>query len=401
MIPQFRLMQDRIDRVNQVLREQITGMRVVRAFVREPEESARFGAANDELTDDVAAPPGRLMALMFPTVTIVLNVSSVAAIWLGANRISAGDLSVGALIAFLSYLAQILMAVMMATFMAVLVPRAAVCAERIQEVLDTESSVIAPAAPVTELRSRGVVELRDVGFAYPGADEPVLTGISLQSLAGQTTAIIGSTGAGKTTLLNLIPRLFDVTAGAVLVDGVDVRELEPELLWDRIGLVPQRPYLFSGTVASNLRYGKPDATDERDVGGARDRAGPRLRGGHAGRARRADRPGRHQRVRAASASAWPSPGPSCAGPRSTCSTTPSPPSTWPPTPGCGRRSSPTRPTPPSSSSPSGSRPSSPPTRSSCSRTGAPSASAPTTSCSRPAPPTPRSSPRSCRPEDAA
>jgi ATP-binding cassette subfamily B protein len=260
MIPQFRLMQVRIDRVNQVLREQITGMRVVRAFVREPEEGARFGTANDELTTTSLA-AGRLMALMFPTVTIVLNVSSVAAIWLGANRISAGDLSVGALIAFLSYLAQILLAVMMATFMAVLVPRATVCAERIQEVLDTESSVTAPSAPVTELRSRGLVELRDAGFAYPGSDEPVLTGISLRSLAGQTTAIIGSTGAGKTTLLNLVPRLFDVTSGAVLVDGVDVRELQPELLWDRIGLVPQRPYLFSGTVGSNVRYGKPDATD--------------------------------------------------------------------------------------------------------------------------------------------
>jgi ATP-binding cassette, subfamily B, multidrug efflux pump len=260
MIPQFRLMQVRIDRVNQVLREQITGMRVVRAFVREPEESARFGAANGELTTTSLA-AGRLMALMFPTVTIVLNVSSVAAIWLGANRISSGDLSVGALIAFLSYLAQILLAVMMATFMAVLVPRATVCAERIQEVLDTESSVVAPAAPVTELRARAVVELRDAGFAYPGSDEPVLTGISVQSLAGQTTAIIGSTGAGKTTLLNLIPRLFDVTSGAVLVDGVDVRELQPELLWNRIGLVPQRPYLFTGTVGSNVRYGKPDATD--------------------------------------------------------------------------------------------------------------------------------------------
>ena len=260
MIPRFRLMQVRIDRVNQVLREQITGMRVVRAFVREPEESARFGTANDELTT-TSLGAGRLMALMFPIVTIVLNVSSVAAIWLGANRISSGDLSVGALIAFLSYLAQILLAVMMATFMAVLVPRATVCAERIQEVLDTESSVNAPSVPVTVLRSRGLVELRDAGFAYPGSDEPVLTGISLRSLAGQTTAIVGSTGAGKTTLLNLIPRLFDVTSGAVLVDGVDVRDLQPELLWDRIGLVPQRPYLFSGTVGSNVRYGKPGATD--------------------------------------------------------------------------------------------------------------------------------------------
>src|SRR5262245_22037065 len=261
MIPQFRLMQVRIDLVNQVLREQITGMRVVRAFVREPEETARFDGTNGDLTE-TSLRAGQLMALMFPTVTIVLNASSVAAIWLGANRVAAGDLSVGALIAFLTYLAQILLAVMMATFMAVLVPRAAVCAERIQEVLDTEASVTAAAHPVTQLRATGRVELRDAGFAYPGSDEPVLTGIDLRSMAGQTTAIVGSTGAGKTTLINLIPRLFDVTSGAVLVDGVDVRELEPELLWSRIGLVPQRPYLFSGTVASTIRHGKPDATDE-------------------------------------------------------------------------------------------------------------------------------------------
>jgi ATP-binding cassette subfamily B protein len=261
MVPQYRLMQVRIDLVNRVLREQITGMRVVRAFVREPEETARFDGANHDLTATSLA-AGRLMAFMFPIVMIVLNVSSVAAIWLGAGRITDGNLSVGELIAFLSYLAQILMAVMMATFMAVLVPRAAVCAERIQEVLDTESSVAAPAAPVTSLRTRAALELDGAGFAYPGSDEPVLRGVSLTSSPGQTTAIIGSTGAGKSTLVNLIPRLFDVTCGAVLVDGVDVRELEPELLRSRIGLVPQRPYLFSGTVASNVRYGKPDATDE-------------------------------------------------------------------------------------------------------------------------------------------
>jgi ATP-binding cassette subfamily B protein len=261
MVPQYRLMQVRIDLVNRVLREQITGMRVVRAFVREPEETARFDGANQDLTV-TSLTAGRLMAFMFPIVMIVLNVSSVAAIWLGAGRISEGNLSVGELIAFLSYLAQILTAVMMATFMAVLVPRAAVCAERIQEVLDTEPSVAAPPAPVTILRSRGVVELDGAGFAYPGSDEPVLRGVSLTSSAGQTTAVIGSTGAGKTTLVNLIPRLFDVTCGAVRVDGVDVRELEPEMLRSRIGLVPQRPYLFSGTVASNVRYGKPDATDD-------------------------------------------------------------------------------------------------------------------------------------------
>jgi ATP-binding cassette subfamily B multidrug efflux pump len=261
MVPQFRRMQDRIDVINRVLREQITGMRVVRAFVREPEESARFRGVNDELTE-ASLRAGRLMALMFPTVTIVLNVSSVAVIWLGADRISNGSLSVGALIAFLTYLTQILMAVMMATFMAIMVPRAAVCADRIQEVLDTEPSVVVSADPVTELVPRSSVELDDVVFAYPGAEQPVLRGVSLRSLAGQTTAIIGSTGSGKTTLLNLVPRLFDVTSGRVLVDGTDVRQLDPELLRGRIGLVPQKPYLFSGTVASNLRHGRPDATDD-------------------------------------------------------------------------------------------------------------------------------------------
>jgi ATP-binding cassette subfamily B protein len=261
MVPQYRVMQDRIDRVNQVLREQITGVRVVRAFVREPEETERFDGSNDALTI-TSLHAGRLMAFMFPTVTIILNLSSVAALWIGGNRIAAGDLSIGALVAFLSYLIQILMAVMMATFMAVLVPRASVCAERIQEVLDTEPSVRAATSPVTTVAARGGVEFRDVAFAYPGAEEPVISGITLRSLPGQTTAIVGGTGAGKTTLINLVPRLFDVTHGAALVDGVDVRDLQPELLWSRIGLVPQKPYLFSGTVASNLRYGEPDATEE-------------------------------------------------------------------------------------------------------------------------------------------
>ena len=261
MVPQYRVMQDRIDSVNQVLREQITGVRVVRAFVREPEETDRFDGANVPLTE-TSLRAGHLMAFMFPTVTIVLNLSSVAAIWIGSSRIAAGDLSIGALVAFLSDLIQILMAVMMATFMAVLVPRAAVCAERIQEVLDTEPSVRAAATPVTTVNQRSGVELRDVVFAYPGAEEPVLADITLHSRPGQTTAIVGGTGAGKTTLVNLIPRLFDVTGGAVLVDGIDVRDLQPELLWSRIGLVPQKPYLFSGSVASNLHYGKPDATEE-------------------------------------------------------------------------------------------------------------------------------------------
>ena len=274
MIPQFRKMQIRIDAVNRVLREQIIGIRVVRAFVREPDEKVRFAKVNQDVTD-TALVAGRLMAFMFPTVMVILNVSNVAVLWLGADRINSGHMSIGSLVAFLVYLTQILMAVMMATFIAVLVPRAAVCAERIQEVLDTPSSVTTPANPVTHLTMRGSLELRGAGFHYPGAAEPVLCDISFASLAGQTTAVIGSTGSGKTTLIGLIPRLFDVTSGAVLVDGVDIRELDPDVLRDRIGLVPQKPYLFSGTVASNLRYGKPDATDEElwealDVAQARD-----------------------------------------------------------------------------------------------------------------------------------
>ena len=260
MVPGFRLMQTRIDTVNRVLREQITGIRVVRAFVREPYETDRFAVANTELTA-TALRIGRLQALIFPIVMLVLNVSSVAVLWFGAARVDSGEIQVGALTAFLQYLMQILMAVMMATFMLMMVPRAAVCAERIQEVLDTDSSVVPPPDPVTEVAGRGELELRGAGFQYPGATAPVLHDISFRARPGRTTAIIGSTGAGKTTLLTLIPRLVDPTAGAVLVDGVDVRELAPDELWRRIGLVPQRPYLFSGTVASNLRYGNPAATD--------------------------------------------------------------------------------------------------------------------------------------------
>ncbi|WP_422738281.1 ABC transporter ATP-binding protein [Micromonospora sp. WMMD729] len=261
MVPGFRLMQTRIDTVNRVLREQITGIRVVRAFVREPYETERFGVANADLTA-TALRTGRLLALIFPVVMLVLNVSSVAVLWFGAQRVDSGAIQIGALTAFLAYLMQILMAVMMATFMLMMVPRAAVCAERIVEVLDTDSSVVPAATPVTELPSRAELELRGVRFQYPGAVEPVLRDISFRATPGTTTAIIGSTGAGKTTLLSLIPRLVDVSDGAVLVDGVDVRELAPDELWKRIGLVPQRPYLFTGTVASNLRYGNPDATDE-------------------------------------------------------------------------------------------------------------------------------------------
>ena len=261
MVPQFRLMQTRIDSVNGVLREQISGIRVVRAFVREPVEAERFGAANAALTL-TAMRAGRLMALIFPTVLLVLNVSSVAVLWFGASRIDSGQMQIGSLTAFLAYLMQILMSVMMATFMLMMVPRAAVCAERIDEVLATESSVTPPADPITTLRTHGEVEFRAAEFQYPGAAAPVLSDITLRVQAGRTTAIIGSTGSGKTTLVSLIPRLFDVTGGAVLVDGVDVRELAPDLLGSLIGIVPQTPYLFSGTIATNLRYGNPDAGDD-------------------------------------------------------------------------------------------------------------------------------------------
>ncbi len=261
MLPQFRKMQVRIDTINRVLREQLTGIRVVRAFVREPVEVDRFADANTAVTD-TALKAGRLFALMFPFVLLVMNVSSIAVLWFGAARVETGDLQVGSLVAFLSYLIQILMAVMMATFIAVLLPRAAVSGDRIGEVLATESSVVAPVEPVTTFTSTGEVELRGATFSYPGADQPVLQDVTFTAKPGTTTAIIGSTGAGKTTLINLLPRLFDATGGAALVDGVDVREVDPELLWARIGLIPQRPYLFTGTVASNLRYGKPDATDE-------------------------------------------------------------------------------------------------------------------------------------------
>ena len=261
MVPLFRKMQVRIDAVNRVLREQLTGIRGVRAFVREDMESARFGRATDDVTD-VALRAGRVMALMFPVVMLVMNVSSVAVIWFGSFRIEDGSMQVGTLIAFLSYLVQILMSVMMATFMAVMIPRASVSADRIGEVLETESSVRPPSNPVHLAQRRGELEMRDVGFAYPGAEQPVLSGVTFTARAGQTTAIIGSTGAGKTTLVNLMPRLFDATSGSVRMDGVDIRELHPDLLWGHIGLVPQRPYLFSGTVRSNLLYGKPDATED-------------------------------------------------------------------------------------------------------------------------------------------
>ncbi|CAM3025324.1 ABC transporter ATP-binding protein [Prescottella defluvii] len=261
MVPEFRTMQTRIDAVNRVLREQITGIRVVRAFVRERSEAERFDEANTSLTD-TALRVGRLSALMIPLVMMIANLTSVAVIWFGGHEIDNGSMGIGSLTAMLSYIMQILMAVMMASMIAMLAPRAAVCAERITEVLDTEPSVLPPGAPVTVMRQPARVELRDAEFKYPGAEEPVLRGISFTAEPGKTTAIIGATGSGKTTLLNLIPRLLDVTSGSVQVSFTDVRELDPETLRSHIGLVPQKPFLFSGTVATNLRYGKPDATEE-------------------------------------------------------------------------------------------------------------------------------------------
>jgi ATP-binding cassette subfamily B protein len=261
MVPTFRKMQERIDRINEILREQLTGIRVVRAFAREPEEAERFSIANDAVTQ-TALRGGRLQALMFPTATLVVNLSSVAVVWFGADRIAEGTMNPGAMIAFLTYLTQILMSVMMTTWMAALIPRAAVSAERIMEVLETPSSIVIADNPITELSQTAVLQFDHVSFRYPGAEQPVLRDVSFTVRAGETLAIIGSTGSGKTTLMNLIPRLVDATEGTVLLDGVDVRDLAPEALWSRVGIVPQKPYLFSGTVASNLGYGKENATEE-------------------------------------------------------------------------------------------------------------------------------------------
>ena len=262
MIPDSRRMQPKVDEVNRVLREQITGIRVVRAFVRERHEIARFHDSNADLTD-VALRVGRWMFTLFPLVMVVINVSSVGVLWVGAHRVDDGLMEVGPLTAFLSYLMQILMSVMMATFMLMLIPRAAVCADRITEVLETETSVTPPASPQQpDPGRRGHLDVRTATFSYPGADEPVLADVSFEARPGQTVAVVGSTGAGKSTLVNLVPRLFDVTDGSVQVCGVDVRDLEPEVLWAELGLVPQRAYLFSGTVRSNLEYGLADATDD-------------------------------------------------------------------------------------------------------------------------------------------
>ena len=261
MVPSFRLMQERIDEVNRLLREQITGVRVVRAFVRERHETERFRDANEQLTA-VAIRAGRWQAAMFPTVMVVANVATVGVLWFGGHRVESGHMEVGALTAYISYLMQIVMSVMMAMFMLMMVPRATVCADRITEVLDTESSVVPPTDPVTDLPDRLTLELDAVTFAYPGADQPVLRDVALTASPGETVAIVGSTGAGKSTLVNLVPRLFDATGGAVRIGGVDVRDLALDTLWSRLGLVPQKAFLFRGSVADNLRYGKPDATDE-------------------------------------------------------------------------------------------------------------------------------------------
>ncbi|MBB1483279.1 ABC transporter ATP-binding protein [Tessaracoccus sp. MC1865] len=261
MGPLFEKMQKRIDSLNRVLREQITGIRVVRAFVREPHEAVRFEKTNAELVD-VTTKVGRLMAFLFPFVGFIMNLSTVGVMWFGAYRIESGDIQIGQLTAFIAYLMQILISVMMTTMLLVMAPRAAVSADRIMEVLDTESSVAPPAHPQQATMVRGNVVFDGVSFAYPGAEAPVIKDVSFTLTPGKTTAIIGSTGAGKSTLINLIPRLFDATGGRVLVDGVDVRDYDPDDLWARIGLIPQKPYLFTGTVGSNLRYGKPDATDD-------------------------------------------------------------------------------------------------------------------------------------------
>lgn len=261
LTPLFQANQVKIDTINQVVREQISGIRVIRAFTREPLERERFDDANSTIMR-LGFTIGTLFGILFPFMWFVVHMGSIAVLWFGSMRIEGGHMQVGQLTAFLTYLTQILMSVLMSTMLAMMAPRAAVCAKRIMEVLNTSSSVVPPTDPVTELPETGTVRFEDVEFAYPGAEEPVLSGINFELRPGQTTAVVGSTGSGKSTLVNLIPRLFDVTGGRVLVNGVDVREIDEDLLWSRIGLVPQKPYLFSGTVRSNMHYGDPDATDD-------------------------------------------------------------------------------------------------------------------------------------------
>jgi ATP-binding cassette subfamily B multidrug efflux pump len=261
MVPLFRMFQKRLDAVNRVMREQLTGIRVVRAFVREPIEEERFEKANTDIMD-VGRRVGSLFVLLFPLAMLVLNVTVVGVIWFGGIRVDAGDIEIGTLFAFMQYIGLILGGVLMASFMTIMIPRAAVSAERVAAVLASETTLVRPTTPVTAFSAPGTVEFRDAGFSYPGAEKGVLGGISFAAARGETVAVVGSTGAGKTTLVSLIPRLFDVTSGSVLVGGVDVRQVELDLLWTTIGLVPQRPFLFTGTVASNLRFGREDATDD-------------------------------------------------------------------------------------------------------------------------------------------
>jgi len=260
VVPQFRSMQVKIDRITEVLREQITGVRVIRAFVRGRSESERFDEANSSLTATTLR-VNRVFALTMPALMAILNLSSVAVVWFGGRLVSDGSMPIGNLTAFLTYILQILMSVMMAVMMVILVPRAMASAERVEQVLDTPPSIVDSPSPVRPARTTGMVELRDLTFGYPGSEQPVLHDLSLEFLPGQTSAIIGGTGSGKTTLLNLVPRFADATGGSVLVNGVDVRDQELDQLWDSIGLVPQAAFLFSGTVASNLRFGKPEATE--------------------------------------------------------------------------------------------------------------------------------------------
>ncbi|MET0854213.1 MAG: ABC transporter ATP-binding protein [Microterricola sp.] len=260
LMPLFRQMQDRIDGINSVLREQIIGIRVVRAFVREPFESERYRLANESLTR-VSVKVGNIFVLMFPIIMMILHLATAAVLWFGGQRVDAGEMQIGSLTAFLQYLLQILTAVMMGVFMVMMIPRAVVCAERIEEVLETESSQKLASGPELPTPRRGQVEFRNVTFGYPGAERPVLDGVSFTAEPGKTTAIVGSTGAGKTTLINLIPRLYDPQQGEVLIDGVDVNALSRAQLSSVVGLVSQKPYLFSGTIASNLRFGRVDADD--------------------------------------------------------------------------------------------------------------------------------------------
>ncbi|MDQ4215774.1 ABC transporter ATP-binding protein [Microbacterium capsulatum] len=261
MVPLFRSYQGKLDNVNRIMREQLTGVRVVRAFVRERIEEERFRGANTDIMV-VGRNVGSLFVLLFPLFMLILNVTIVGVIWFGGIEVDNGNVQVGTLFAFMQYIGQIMMGIIMSSFMAMMIPRAAVSAERVGEVLDAEQSMTRPTDGVKAFPAPGSVAFDDVEFTYPGADSPVLSGISFAAEPGETVAIVGSTGAGKTTLISLIPRLFDVTGGSASVGGVDVRRADVDALWKGIGLVPQRPFLFTGTIASNLRYGREEATDE-------------------------------------------------------------------------------------------------------------------------------------------